>query len=534
MRKMKKTLLAALAFVLLAGVAIVLPLSSAHALEVFSAETELRTYNSASAYKGYVLFNPSSSVTSYSATPTQTGYLVDMQGQVIKKWTGMSYNPILLENGDLWSQGQVMGWDGTVKWQYTPPAGTLPHHDGQRIWNNKLLAYTYLMLASKSYTKDEITSVGGDPAATYTTVTAIDGIIEVNQNKDMVWQWWVLNHVCQSKNSAWPNYVSDVKNARGKVNLFWKTDNQQPAGSAGIVNDWHHFNSVDYNEEKDHIVFNAKHFSEFYVIDHGNTFVSTTNWASNAASAASTKGDFLYRFGNPTAYNTGTAPSYMNDGTQQIFGAHCINWIRPYHWSKPHTGDTWSQPSAASPSVALSGAGQFIIYDNGVYKPTGTLSRIQQINPYLNASGSTTANYVPQESAGWNSGTSYRKSKQVTWTYNSSMANSFYSSHISSVKRLPGGITSIAAGNQGHFFQITSASTPVVVWEYLQPVKGTAIYTYRHDSDSAGITAFRYQHYGTNYPGFTGKTLTPGDTITGNPPRLVGSGQDSCGSCCCP
>ncbi len=33
----------------------------------------------------------------------------------------------------------------------------------------------------------------------------------------------------QSKNPAWPNYVSDVKNAPGRFDVYWLTDNQQPA-----------------------------------------------------------------------------------------------------------------------------------------------------------------------------------------------------------------------------------------------------------------------------------------------------------------
>ncbi len=538
---MKKTLLAALASVLLVGVAIVLPLSSAHALEVFSAETELRAYNSTAAFNGYILFNPTSNATTYSSAPTQTAYLMDMTGHQIKNWTKMSYNPRLLENGDLWSQGQVMGWDGTVKWQYAAPTGVTPHHDGQRIWNNKLNAYTYLMIASKSYTKTQLVSVGCDPNRPSAAVTGLDGVIEVNQSKQLIWQWWSMDHVCQSKNSTWPNYISDVKNAPGKCNLFWKTDQSQPAGTEGVVNDWHHFNALDYNEDKDHIVVNAKHWSEFYVVDHGKTFVSFTGVAStdlplNTAAAAGSAGNFIYRFGNPSAYNVGSAPSFMNDGNQQIFGAHCVRWIRPYHWNKPHTGDTWSQPSAASPSVALPGAGNFIIFDNGVYRARDRRSRIHEINPYLNASGSVTANYVAQESAGWNSGTNYTKSKQITWTYGSNLQNSFYSSHISGVERLPNGNTAILAGNQGHMFQVTTGTAPVVVWEYLSPLKSYTATAIHYDSDSTNFAPFRFQHYSTNYPGFTGRTLTPGATFTGNPVRTVGSGGASCGGCtsCCP
>jgi hypothetical protein len=49
-------------------------------------------------------------------------------------------------------------------------------------------------------------------------------------------------------------------------------------------------------------VVNAKHMSEFYVIDHGGTFVAG-DYAASKALAASDAGDFLYRFGNPSAYD---------------------------------------------------------------------------------------------------------------------------------------------------------------------------------------------------------------------------------------
>jgi hypothetical protein len=52
---MKKTLFTALALFLLVGVAIVLPLSSAHALSTFVAETETKIYIPAKSYGGYFL-----------------------------------------------------------------------------------------------------------------------------------------------------------------------------------------------------------------------------------------------------------------------------------------------------------------------------------------------------------------------------------------------------------------------------------------------------------------------------------------------
>ena len=107
-KAMKKTLFAALALVLLVGVAIVLPLSSAYAVEVFSAETELRQYNPAKSYGGYFLYQTVGNVSA----------LLDMEGNLVHQWVGTNGNPKLLEDGNLWTMGQIMDWDGNILWSF--------------------------------------------------------------------------------------------------------------------------------------------------------------------------------------------------------------------------------------------------------------------------------------------------------------------------------------------------------------------------------------------------------------------------------
>jgi hypothetical protein len=393
-------------------------------------------------------------------------------------------------------------------------------------------------------TQAEAVAMGMDPSVTYgPRLGGIDFVAEISMAKQVIWQWNHWDHGCQSKNPAWPNYVSDVKNAPGRLDVNWLTDNQQPAasGTAGTVNDWFHCNSIDYNEDLDQVVINEKHWSQFIVVDHGKTFVSTTDFAANIAKAAGPDGDIIYRWGAPANYNAGTPPGFMTEGDNQMFGSHDIQWIDPYHWPRPHLAtDTWPDPAAypygyTKASAALPGAGNFLIFDNGCYNPTGMRSRIHEINGRIDASGGMVpaGQYVWQHIAGYQPSTggggmmggggaaSYHKSKQLVWSYQAGSEHSFYSSIISGCQRLPNGNTSINAGVPGHMFEVTPSGE--VVWEYLYPLGffGGSPITIATDT-STGMQ-YRHYRYGADHPGLAGKDLTPIGTLTGRIPRLVGS-----------
>ena len=534
---MKKTLLAALAWVLLVGVAILLPLSSAHALESFAVETEMKQYSSASGYEGYVLFNGSSDPTIYSSSPTGVAYLVDRQGYMVNKWTGVSFSPRLLENGDLWSVGQMRSWEGTLKWQYTPPAGYNIHHEGARIWNSRISAYTYLMLFSRTATRAEITAAGGDPGQTG-SLTGMDGIIEVQQTGattgNIIWEWRFLDHACQSNNSAWPNYVPSLSDtaAKGKCDLFYQTNEQRrnaSAGGPGIASDWHHATSIDYNETRDEIVINSRNWSELYVISHGGT----------TAEARGTAGDFLWRYGNGGAYGlsatsspTWTLPSFKNAGQQSLFAPDQATWIGT-EWNAPH-GDATETWTAAGAQLTLRGTASnahILVFDTGKYYPTGSRSVIVELNP-VDAGGA----YVAESTAGWNS------SSQKTTIHSPGHQNDFFNPGVGSVQRMANGGSFICSGLHGHVLQLTTASgisTPQ--WEYIIPVIGKKVLTSRtDDTDGDNASPARARFYSTAFMALTGKAtgvaLASGTTITGNPLRniIVTPTDDfgfSCGSC---
>ena len=397
-------------------------------------------------------------------------------------------------------------------------------------------------------------------------MAGIDYLIEVDMNKNIVWEWDFMDHTVQSKNPAWARYVTDTKLAPGKMDVHWMTDNMRPKGLVGFTNDWAHVNSVDYNPETGHVVVNPKHFSQMFVVDHDKTFVSTTNFAANKAAAAGPDGDIIYRWGNPSSYNAGEAPGWLSEGESQGYGWHAIQFIRPYHWEVPRLAtDTWPNPSTV-PGTALPGAQNFLYFDNGCYNPSRMGSRIIEIDPRIGASGQPEvpygkyvdpliAGYQPLtytqslnganlNLAGYNAQTgnySRKISKQAVWRYQSNTLNSFYSVAQSYVQRLPNGNTVIHASQNSHYFEVMP--TGEVVWEYIYPGLPPNAKFVMSDSNVAWQTAlatdptqrdplysgtlggYRIARYGANHPGLAGKNLTPRGTLTGLVPRLVGDGR---------
>jgi hypothetical protein len=246
--------------------------------------------------------------------------------------------------------------------------------------------------------------------------------------------------------------------------------------------------------------------SEFYVIDHDGTFVSGDP-AASTANAATEAGDFMYRWGNPCVYGQGDPPGYCTEGHQQMYGAHNIHWIGGAN-------------SAWEPSE-LPGGGNFLIFDNGCWCPTGYHSESIEINPFLDADGNNTGSYVNPPDAGYTTagggfgGAGSDLSNQVAWNFKSNNINSFYAMHISGTERLPNGNTAVCSGTQGHFFEVTADKE--VVWEYQNPIgAGGSVCTTQTDADSMGFSVFRFYRYGPDFPGFAGKNLTPMGPITGD------------------
>ncbi len=470
----------------------------AYSQESFFVSTETRYWDASKTYSGYTLFGTRG-----------VSYLVDMEGHVIHTWN-LGTNPRFTESGTLLdavggnpsnqNSWKELDWNGNTVWQYTESRTNYHgHHDFAKIYNPKLGDSTFIYIANKDLTSAQCLAAGCDPVNTYTN-PQMDAIVEVNRQGTVIWEWCFFDHVVQDINSSLPTY-GVVANTPGKIDLNIRGNS--------VKSDWMHCNSLDYNQSLDYIVINSVH-GEFYVIDHGNTFVP--NYPdSSILKAASTLGDFKYRFGDPAKYDKGDPPSVLDNwekatnGHKQLGGSHDIQWIKQ----------------------GLPGAGNFMVFCNGqnLFELTPQ-SYIIEINPYLNSSGTVTSAYVNPPDAGYNVVNSPDNnlmkekkniSKQVVWRYSSKNNTSFYSTIGSSGQRLPNGNTLICSMNDGHFFEVAPSDTSIV-WEYINPMTRDGIKKIKPDNYPTYNGVFRAYRYASDHPALVGQDLTAGSTMTGSTP----------------
>lgn len=473
-------------------------------------ETEVRYWDASTAYNGYTLF----------AAKGKT-YLIDMEGYVVHQWN-IGTNPRLLDNGNLldatksdpsgFGGFRELDWNGNVVWEYTEKRATyFPHHDWTRIFNKKLNAYTTLYIANKTVTKEQAIAAGANPASSSYNDVQMDAIVEVDMSNNIVWEWWFFNHIIQDFDAVKLNYVGAGKTIAdypGKINI------NMPGKP--LKKDWLHCNSIDYNDSLGHIVINSVH-GEFYIIDHDNTFLAGDP-AGSITLAATTAGDFLYRFGDPARYNQGDPPSILEDwtasttGNKQIGGSHDVHWIKP----------------------GLPGAGNIQIFNNGEYLfERVSQSYIFEVNPYYNSKKVKTGAYVNPPDAGYYTWIYPNKdamkqnkliSNQVVWIYCSKNDQNFFSTIGGSEQRLPNGNTFICSDSQGHLFEVTygdATNQPQLVWEYINPVTEDGIKEIITDQYPMYNSVFRAYRYTADHPALSGRDLTRKGTITGRTPDYL-------------
>lgn len=373
------------------------------------------------AYSGLNVFAPMQS--------TET-YLMDNDGEILWTWNS-NYRPALsvylLEDGSLLKTAspgnssfgntggvggrvEILDWDSNVLWSYdyTSEYYCL-HHDIEMLPNGNIL-----MIAWERKTEAEALAAGRDPSLLSEAELWPDHIIEVqpdsiNGGGSIVWQWHTWDHLIQDYDASKPNY-GVVADHPEKINL----NHTQGRGGA----DWHHINSIDYNEELDQILLSVRNFSEIWVIDHSTT---TEEAAGSTGGRYGKGGDLLYRWGNPAAYDRG------NTNDQTLFVQHDAEWLD---------------------------SGNILIFNNGQGRTDGNYSSVDEITPPINSDGSyqlnATAAYGPAA---------------TSWTYADAASGEFYAQRISGSQRLPNGNTLICEGTEGRLFEVTTDGT--IVWEYI-------------------------------------------------------------------
>jgi hypothetical protein len=117
--------------------------------------------------------------------------------------------------------------------------------------------------------------------------------------------------------------------------------------------------------------------------------------------------------------------------------------------------------------------GNVQIFDNGMHRVGLPRSRVLEVNP---ADGT------------------------VVWEYVGEPEQSFFSGHISSAERLPGGNVLVCEGASGRLFEIDPRGE--VVWEWINPFANRI-------QGRLNVWLFRAHRYGPDFPGLTGRTLDP-------------------------
>ncbi len=428
--------------------------------------TDVRTVglflNDTAAYDGYTLFAPNDGNT----------YLINNDGQAVHTWDSSGWNgvtPYLLDDGSIIqvtafpNEGiQRRAWDGTVLWSYRI-AGA--HHDIEVLPNGNIL-----MIVNEFKTAAEATQAGRDPASLNPARSfplMIEKIIEVEpvgaSGGNIVWEWNVWDHLIQDFDASKDNFGS-VADHPELVDVNFG----DPPFFAFNDADWLHANGIDYNPEFDQIMVSVRQFNEFWVIDHST---STETAASHSGGNSGKGGDLLYRWGDPQAYDAG------DESDKMLFAQHDAQWIVP----------------------GLPGAGNILVFNNGVRRPSGKYSSVDELVPPVDAFGDYSLS--PGEAYG---------PADLAWSYSS--PSDFYSSILSGASRLPNGNTLIDAGVQGTFFEVTVEGE--TVWKYVNPV--TAAGPLRQGEPPPVAIAppnpnavFRIYRYPLDYPAFEGRDLTP-------------------------
>lgn len=375
-------------------------------------------------------------------TPIQSKdvILVSNDGRVVNVWSGEHYlanSAYLLENGHLL---RTVSLDDTYSFFPGGRFGFIGGRIEERDWNNELVwSFDYisedyvthhdlelmpnghiLMIAFERLEADEAIAQGFNAEhLTDTNELWLEKIIEVDPvTNEIVWEWRLADHLIQDFDENQNNYGVVAENP-GRIDINY-LDPDEPEHP-----NWFHVNSVDYNADLDQIVISPRHFSEIWILDHN----TTTEEARGPA------GDLIYRWGNPSTYDTET-----EDG-RTLYYQHDPKWI----------------------PEGYPGAGNILIYNNG--GAPRLYSSVIEINIPRNNDGS----YNPPK----------EQAPEIVWEYFAPEDTIFYSSLVSGAERFENGNTLITEGLSGNIFEVDTDGN--LVWAYNLPQAMGAFRAERYD-----------------------------------------------------
>jgi hypothetical protein len=413
---------------------------------------------------------------------SKTTYLIDDCGRVINTWQS-EFQPgntvYLLPNGNLFRTNrlantiitggggggglEILNWNSVKLWSYTINSETQrQHHDAVILPNGNIVTIIWEVKSEQ-----EALAEGRNPAQLADKVIWSERIVELKpifpDAAEIVWEWSLWDHLIQDFDQTKENY-GVVEDHPELVNLNYT---QSPAGT----NDWVHANSIDYNPDLDQIVLSSPFLNEFWIIDHSTT---TAEAASHSGGDRGKGGDLLYRWGNPQAYKRGSAAD------RKLFGQHHVHWI----------------------AEGLPGEGSIMLFNN---QHGENHSTVDIVNPTKDDQGEyklEDGKFGPVE-------------QDVI--YEASPPESLNSPIMSGAEMLPNGNVLICSSIQGLIFEVNASGE--IVWEYKSPITTNGIVGRELPADQPFISDrnFRAIKYPRDFVGFTGKDLSPGEPIEGEP-----------------
>lgn len=443
-------------------------------LTLLSQENTLGTISlTEEAYDGYTLFS------SHKNT-----FLINNCGQVINQWSSdylPGHSVYILPNGNLIRAGrkdtstitfggvggivEMFDWDGNLVWEFVYSSDDYRlHHDIYPMPNGNIL-----VLAATVMSNEETILAGRDPnLVSGAGILYNEQILEIKpigtNDYSIEWEWNFNDHLIQDYDDTKNNY-GVIEEHPEKLDINFLND-RIPAEN------WLHVNSIQYDETLDQIVISSRNLSELFIIDHSTT---TEEASGDTGGTYGKGGDFLYRWGNPVAYRQG------NEDNRTLFGQHFPHIIKP----------------------GLKDEGKIILFNNGTDREPA-FSEVMIFSAPTTSPGIFT--YEPDSSYG---------PEAAEFTYSSNEDNNFTSGILSGAIRLPNENLLICDGNSGRLFEITATND--IVWNYIIPMNNTTgEISSQGDVLESGNSTFRGIKYSTDYEGFTGKDVTPGDPIESN------------------
>ncbi len=375
--------------------------------------TGVTLYKPSKAYNGYILF----------AAADQRTYLIDMDGNVVKRWSRTGFPSLALtprEAGgrrghllvqldkvpkpdDLASHSNGLSnmtigevdWNDHVVWHWggasSPGGGAHQNHDIRRLPEGDTLTFS-----------SQVRHIPG-----YTAPRVIDGMIEeIDPRGHVVWTWIASRHI--DGFGFTPSELRRLEASKDPDSLHINT--VVPLGP----NRW--FDAGDERFAPDNILVNSRNANVAVIIDKSS-------------------GKIVWRLGPHYPQHKVLTKRKIPRPVDQLIGEHDVHMI----------------------PKGLPGAGNLLIFDNegsAGYPPANkgvfSVSRVIEVNP---------------------------QTKTIVWQYTADMSGQiawmFYSAFIGSARRLPNGNTLIDEGQDGRIFQITPKGE--IVWEYISPYFGNDV-----------------------------------------------------------